>query len=58
MTERSQLPPEFEEYAKEQRRLREIFQLRRDKRKSQIKWERLIGDEKQTHFTKEGEWEG
>ena len=53
---KNELPPEWEGYIREQRRLREIFQLRRDKKRSQREWEKEVGDEKQSHFTKEGEW--
>ena len=56
MTEKNQIPPELEEYVKEARRLREYFQLRRDKKKSQRKREKLVGDEKQSRFTEEGGW--
>jgi len=51
-------PPEFEEYAKEQRRLREIFQLRRDRKKRLRELERLIGSPEQTRFDRDGEWKG
>lgn len=46
-------PPELEEHIREQKRLREYFQMRRDKKK---RGRRIEIDPEQTFFEEDGRW--